>query len=75
MIAASFSSILNTPIGSGSQFYARATENQEPGKGRKAMSWYGIRALKLPFESKELGKDLGVLERCKPTSIAALSID
>ena len=35
----------------------------EPGKRRKAMSRYGIRALKWPFERKELEKDLGVLER------------
>ena len=47
----------------------------EPGKGRKTMSRHGIRALKWPFESKELEKDLAVLERYKTTFTAALSAD
>ncbi len=47
----------------------------EPGKRRKAMSRYGIRALKWPFERKELEKDLGVLERYKSTFTAALNTD
>ena len=47
----------------------------EPGKGRKAMSRCGIRALKWPFERKELEKDLGVLERYKSTFTAALNTD
>ena len=47
----------------------------DPGKGRKAMSRYGIRALKWPFERKELEKDIGVLERYKSTFNATLSID
>ena len=47
----------------------------EPGKGRKAMSRYGIRALKWPFERKELEKDLGMLERYKSTFTAALNTD
>ena len=47
----------------------------EPGKGRKAMSRHGIRALKWPFESKELEKDLAMLERYKTRFTAALSTD
>ncbi len=47
----------------------------EPGKRRKAMSRCGIRALKWPFERKELEKDLGVLERYKSTFTAALNTD
>ena len=53
----------------------RLQKKLEPGQGRKAMSWYGIRALKWPFESKELEKDLGMLERYKSTFTAALSTD
>ena len=47
----------------------------EPGKGRKAMSRYGIRALKWPFERKELEKDFGMLERYKSTFTTALNTD
>ena len=47
----------------------------EPGKGRKTMSRYGIRALKWPFENKELEKNIGVLERYKSTFTAALNTD
>lgn len=50
-------------------------ERLEPGKGRKAMSRYGIRALKWPFKSKELEKAIGVLERYKSTFSTALNID
>lgn len=47
----------------------------EPGKGRKAMSRYGVRALKWPFERKELHDLIGILERYKSTFIAALNVD
>ena len=50
-------------------------EKLEPGKGRKAMSRYGIRALKWPFQSKELEKVIGVLERYKSTFSTALNVD
>lgn len=53
----------------------RFKEELEPGKGRKAISRYGIRALKWPFESKELEKAIGVLERYKSTFRTALNID
>ena len=50
-------------------------EKLEPGKGRKAMSRFGIRALKWPFESKELEKVIGVLEGYKSTFNTALNVD
>lgn len=53
----------------------RLQKKLDPGKGRKTMSRYGIRALKWPFESRELEKDIGVLERYKSTFNAALNMD
>lgn len=53
----------------------RLQKKLDPGKRQKAMSRYGIRALKWPFESKELEKDIGVLERYKSTFNAALNTD
>lgn len=47
----------------------------EPGKGRKAMSRYGVRALKWPFENKQLQNSIGILERYKSTFSAALNAD
>jgi hypothetical protein len=43
----------------------------EPGKGQKAISRYGVRVLKWPFESKVIG----VLERYKSTFNTALNAD
>ena len=50
-------------------------ERLEPGKGRKAMSRYEIRALKWPFESKELEKAIGILQRYKSIFSTALNVD
>ena len=47
----------------------------DPGKTRKAMSNFGIRALKWPFESKEVEKIINDLERCKQTISLALQVD
>lgn len=47
----------------------------EPGKGQKAMSRYGVRALKWPFERKELYNLIGILERYKSTFSTALNAD
>lgn len=47
----------------------------EPSKGRKAMSRYGGRALKWPFENKELQHLIGKLERYKSTFTTALNAD
>lgn len=53
----------------------RLQKKLDLGKGRKAMSRYGIRAFKWPFESKELEKDIAVLERYKSVFNAALNTD
>lgn len=47
----------------------------EPGKGQKAMSRYGLRASKWPFERKELYNLIGILERYKSTFSTALNAD
>ncbi|KAJ9656035.1 hypothetical protein H2201_008661 [Coniosporium apollinis] len=46
-----------------------------PGKTRKAMSRIGVRALKWPFQSKEVDKVVRNLERCKQTVSLALQVD
>lgn len=50
-------------------------ENLNPGKARKAMSRFGIRALKWPFQSKQADKVINDLERCKGTIVLALQVD
>lgn len=50
-------------------------ERLEPGKSRKAMSKYGVRALKWPFERKELDNYMGIFERYKSTFNTALNAD
>ncbi|MCJ1422935.1 hypothetical protein MMC29_000815 [Sticta canariensis] len=47
----------------------------KPSKGERAMSRYGVRALKWPFESKELHNLLVALERYKSTFSTALNAD
>lgn len=46
-----------------------------PGKGRRAMKKVGLRALKWPFDKKEVDKYISRLERHKSTISAALGID
>lgn len=46
-----------------------------PGKGRKAMKKVGLRALKWPFDKKDVDKYIDRLERHKSTISAALGID
>jgi hypothetical protein len=50
-------------------------ERLNPGKARKAMSRLGVRALKWPFESKEVDKVINGLEKCKQTVSLALQVD
>jgi hypothetical protein len=50
-------------------------ERLNPGKTRKAMSRMGVRALKWPFESKEVDKVINGLEKCKQTVSLALQVD
>ena len=41
----------------------------------RMMSQFGIRALKWPFESKDVNRIMTTLERCRDTLSAALTID
>ncbi|KAA6412604.1 MAG: vegetative incompatibility HET-E-1 [Lasallia pustulata] len=50
-------------------------ERLEPGNGQKTMSRIGIRALKWPFENKELAKVMNVLGRYKSIFSIALNVD
>lgn len=47
----------------------------DPGKTRKVMSWFGVRALKWPFTSKEVKKIVGSLEKYEQTFSLALQVD
>ena len=47
----------------------------DPGKERKKISRFGIRALKWPFKSKDVTKIIEELNRHKETIILALNID
>ena len=47
----------------------------EPGKTRKAMSRFGVRALKWPFTSEEVEKVVANLERYEQTYTLALQTD
>lgn len=54
---------------------AQLNTTLNPGKTRKLMSSVGVRALKWPFESKEVEKAINNLERCKQTISLALQVD
>jgi hypothetical protein len=47
----------------------------EPSTGRKRMSRLGLRALKWPFESEEVGKIIQRLNRCKESVALGLQLD
>ncbi|KAI9768268.1 MAG: hypothetical protein M1839_004162 [Geoglossum umbratile] len=47
----------------------------EPGKARKAMSRFGVRALKWPFTSKQVEKIVSSLERYEQAFARALQVD
>jgi hypothetical protein len=47
----------------------------DPGKKRKVMSSFGVRALKWPLESKGVQKVINDLQRCKQTISLALQVD
>lgn len=47
----------------------------DPGKGRKVMRKFGIRALKWPLETKEVEKTIIIFDRCKGTISLALQVD
>lgn len=50
-------------------------EQLEPGKGRKAMTRFGLRALRWPFTSKQVEKIVFELERYEQTFALALQVD
>jgi predicted RNase H-like nuclease (RuvC/YqgF family) len=47
----------------------------QPSTGRKAMNRFGMRALKWPFESKDVEVTIQNLERCRANVSLALNID
>jgi hypothetical protein len=47
----------------------------EPGKTRKTMSRFGVRALKWPFTSKQIDKIISGLEQYKQTFMLSLQVD
>jgi len=50
-------------------------EELDPGRTRKTMSSLRLRALKWPFQSKQIDKALKDLERCKSNIVLALQVD
>jgi hypothetical protein len=54
---------------------ATLKDKLDPGKTRKIMSTYGFRALRWPFDSKEIDKVIRELEKWKQTVSLALQID
>jgi hypothetical protein len=50
-------------------------EELEPGKTRKAMSRFGVRALKWPFTSKQVEKIVSCMEGYQLTFTLALQVD
>ena len=51
------------------------SDKLEPGKRQKIMSTIGVRALKWPFQSKEIETVIDNLERFKDTISLALQVD
>jgi hypothetical protein len=58
-----------------SQLRSRLEKKLNPGAARKAMSRIGLRALKWPFESKEIDSIINNLERYRDTLSAGLTVD
>jgi hypothetical protein len=58
-----------------SQLQSRLEKKLNPGSARKAMSRIGFRALKWPFESKEIDGIIKNLERYRDTLSGGLVID
>jgi hypothetical protein len=58
-----------------SQLQSRLEKKANPGPARKAMSRIGFRALKWPFESKEIDAIIKNLERYRDTLSVGLAVD
>ncbi|KAF5970220.1 vegetative incompatibility het-e-1 [Fusarium coicis] len=66
---------LTSAIGDGCSRLKDLEKRLQPSTGRKTMSRIGIRALRWPFESKEVKGTIEDLERCRGTISLALNID
>ncbi|EGU72230.1 hypothetical protein FOXB_17261, partial [Fusarium oxysporum f. sp. conglutinans Fo5176] len=66
---------LDSAIKDGSLTLEELAQALEPSKHRKAMSRLGVRALKWPFESKDVEGTIQHLARCRGTILLALNVD
>ncbi|KAF4460558.1 vegetative incompatibility het-e-1 [Fusarium albosuccineum] len=66
---------LDSAIQDGWSTLDELAQDLEPSTGRKAMSRFGIRALKWPFESKDIERTIQNLARCRGNILLALSVD
>ncbi|KAJ9412841.1 hypothetical protein QL093DRAFT_2518946 [Fusarium oxysporum] len=62
-------------IEDGHSTLGKVEQRLRPSTGRKAMSRFGMRALKWPFESKDVEGTIHNLERCRGNISLALNID
>ncbi|RKK75904.1 hypothetical protein BFJ68_g18070 [Fusarium oxysporum] len=66
---------LVSAIEDGHSTLGRLEQRLQPSTGRKAMRRFGVRALKWPFESKDVEGAVQNLERCRGSISLALNID
>ncbi|KAG6978863.1 hypothetical protein FOFC_18194 [Fusarium oxysporum] len=66
---------LLSAIEDGHSMLGRLEHQLRPSTGRKAMRRFGVRALKWPFESKDVEGTIQNLERCRGSISLALNID
>ncbi|EXK25312.1 hypothetical protein FOMG_18009 [Fusarium oxysporum f. sp. melonis 26406] len=66
---------LVSAIKDGHSTLGKVEQRLRPSTGRKAMSRFGMRALKWPFESKDVEGTIQNLERCRGNISLALNID
>ncbi|KAG7416015.1 Vegetative incompatibility protein HET-E-1 [Fusarium oxysporum f. sp. rapae] len=66
---------LKSAIEDGRSRLEKVEQQLEPSTSRKRMSRFGLRALKWPFESKDVEGTIEDLERCRENMSLALNID
>ncbi|KAK8013501.1 hypothetical protein PG991_009094 [Apiospora marii] len=66
---------LHTALQDGQGELQKLEEDLSPGKSRKAMSRFGLRALKWPFRSEDVQKKVDNFQRCSAMVFAALQVD
>ncbi|KAH7200625.1 hypothetical protein BKA60DRAFT_469988 [Fusarium oxysporum] len=66
---------LVSAIEDGHSTLGKVEQRLRPSTGRKAMSRFGMRALKWPFESKDVEGTIEKLERCRGNISLALNVD